>query len=101
MATVEVGRGFWNPKTYVIRGQVIAEPHHDRLPVVCIEGRTGEDTVEAPNLIQRQVTVEAVICLLLMDVIEVRWEKLVPALMISARCFACTRASARPRGKCL
>src|SRR5437660_11421892 len=83
-----MGRDFRTPKTNVICRQVIAEAHHDRFPVSCMKRRAGEEAVVAPNLTQRQVGVEAVICLPRMDVIELPWEKLVPALMRGARSLA-------------
>src|SRR2546422_11671884 len=100
MPTVEMGRDFRTPKTNVICRQVIAEAHHDRLPVSCMKGRAREDAVVAPNLTQGQVGVEAVICLPLMDVIELLWEKLVPALMRSAGSLPGNRVDVRRRIEC-
>jgi len=44
--------------------------------------------------------VEAVICLPLMDVIELPWEKLVPALMRGARSLPGNRVDVRRRIEC-
>src|SRR5437879_13160161 len=97
MTTVEMRNDFRTPKTNVICRQFVAKAHHDRLPVSRVKGRAGEEAVVAPNLTQRQVGVEAVICLPLMDVIELPWEKLVPALMRGARSLPGNRVDVRRR----
>src|SRR2546422_11650207 len=96
---MQVGRGFRNPKAHMIRRQVIAEAHHDRLPIPRMEGRAGIDAVEAPNLARRQVGVEAVICLALMYLIELLREKLVPALMRGPGSLPGNRVNVRHRSK--
>src|SRR5438128_5354561 len=98
---MQVGRGFRNPKAHMIRRQFIAEAHHDRFPIPRMEGRAGIDAVEAPNLARRQVGVEAVICLALMYLIKLLWEKLLPALMRGAGSLPGNRVDVRCRNECL
>src|SRR2546428_6867604 len=88
MATVEVGRGFRNPKAHVVCRQVIVKPHNDRFPVPCLDGGTGENTVEPPNLILRQEGMETMIGFHLMDVIGLLREKLVPTLVVGSGCLS-------------
>src|SRR2546428_13190909 len=83
MSIVQVGRGFGNPKSYVVRWQVIIKPRDDGFPVPSVEGGTGENSVEAPDEILRQVGVEAMFRLLLMDFVEQSWRKLKETLMRS------------------
>src|SRR2546422_6904800 len=83
MSIVQVGRGFGNPKSYVVRGQVIIKPHDDGFPVPSVEGGTGENSVAAPDEILRQVGVEAMFRLLLMDFVEHSRRKLRVTLMRS------------------
>src|SRR2546422_11083624 len=78
-----MGRGFGNSKTYVVRWQVIIKPRDDGFPVPSVEGGTGENSVEAPDEILRQVGVEAMFRLLLMDFIEHSRRKLRVTLMRS------------------
>src|SRR3989441_5366318 len=78
-----MGRGFGNPKTYVVRWQVIMKPHDDGFPVPSVEGGTGENSVEAPDEILRQVGMEAMFRLLLMGFVEQSWRKIEETLMRS------------------
>src|SRR3989442_11387363 len=81
MSIVQVRRGFGNPKSYVVRGQVIIKPRDDGFPVPSVEGGTGENSVEAPDEILGQVGVEAMFRLLLVDFIEHSRRKLRVTLM--------------------
>src|SRR5437879_13618040 len=96
---MQVGRGFRNPKAHMIRRQLVAEAHHDRFPIPRMKGRAREDAVEAPNLARRQVGVEAVICLALMYLIKLLWEKHLPVLVRGAGSRAGNRVDVRCRTK--
>src|SRR2546426_2561215 len=57
------------------------KPHDDGFPVPSVEGGTGENSVEAPDEILRQVGVEAMFRLLLVDFVEQSRRKLRVTLM--------------------
>src|SRR5690349_12972782 len=65
----------------VVAWQVVMDPDEDRFAIVGVECRAREDSVEAPDWIFRQIRMESVKCLPLMNFVELLWRVLSPGLV--------------------